>query len=40
MRQYRIWNNIQSCLFKNNGGKNSKSPYTYKQLNDLKKLSD
>ena len=27
MRQYRIWNNIQSCLYKNNGGKTVNKSY-------------
>ena len=26
-RQYKIWNNIQSCLYKNNGGKTGNKSY-------------
>jgi hypothetical protein len=27
MRQYKIWNNIQSCLYKNTGGKTGNKSY-------------
>ena len=26
-RQYKIWNNIQSCIYKNNGGKTGNKSY-------------
>tara|TARA_Y100000114_G_scaffold37132_1_gene32700 strand:- start:519 stop:812 length:294 start_codon:yes stop_codon:yes gene_type:complete len=27
MRQYKIWNDVQSCLYKNNGGRTGNKSY-------------